>query len=185
MQALAFAPERVVQPAGAPPPRVFLPDDAELDDGELAMKALPARLLTRVRLANPWALALVAAAVLFGAYRALASGREGRAGAPVPEGSAAVTPDRVERLADSTAFAVAAFGIRTRLFEGRKMLCADLGRGLVEVEDRWTVYSAARAVAGEGGGGTLDAAQAARDRRLHTDVNAVEDRFASTGCPRP
>jgi hypothetical protein len=179
-QALALSLEGVAQPAGAPPPRVFLPEDAEIDDAEVEAKALPARPLAR--LASPWVLALAAAGVLFGAYRALASGRGGGGGAAAVEGNA-VTPDRVQRLADSTAFAVAAFGIRARLFDGRKMACADLGRGLVEVEDRWTAYSAARGVAG--GAGTLDAAQVVRDRRLHADVNAVEDRFASTGCPRP
>jgi len=186
-QAVALSPKGVVQPAGPTPPRVFLPDDADLDEAELEAEALalpapPPRWFLRApltRVAGLWALGLVGAATLFGAYRALASARAG--GTEARGVSPVVTPTRVEGLADSTAFAVAAFNIRARLFDERKMACADLARGLIEVDDRWIAYSAARGVGGAG----LDATDSARDRRLHADVGVVEQRFALSGCPRP
>lgn len=188
-ETVALPAERVVPPAGATPHGVFLPDEADidLDDAELEARTLPLSApaprwflrapLTRV--VGLWALGLVGAATLFGAYRALASARAGDAEARAP--SPVVTPASVEGLADSAAFAVAAFNIRARLYDERKMGCADLARGLIEVDDRWIAYSAARGVGGAG----LDATDSARDRRLHADVGVVEQRFARTGCPRP
>jgi hypothetical protein len=130
-----------------------------------------------VRYAGLAAAGVTALGVLFVGYRALSAPAEGgnvRAVAAAPLG-------RVGDLADSTAYSVTAFGVRVRLFDGRKMVCTDLARGLIEVEERWTAYTAARAVAGA----AFDPGQVATDQRLHADVNAVEQRFARTGCPRP
>jgi hypothetical protein len=68
-----------------------------------------------------------------------------------------------------------------RLLDGRKMVCSDLAYGLMEIEARWMAHTAARKAAGV----TLDSARIARDRRLNTDVGAVERSYARTGCPRP
>jgi hypothetical protein len=92
-----------------------------------------------------------------------------------------VTPEGLDRLADSVAFAVTAFEIRMRLLDGRKMVCSDLAQGLMEIEARWMAHTAARKAAGV----TRDSARIARDRRLNTDVGAVERGYARTGCPRP
>ena len=61
------------------------------------------------------------------------------------------------------------------------MGCADLARGLVELEDRWMTYTAARKTVAT----RPDAAPLGDDLRLNSDVGAVEQRFAQTGCPRP
>jgi hypothetical protein len=76
---------------------------------------------------------------------------------------------------------VAALDLRVRLFEDHKMTCADLGRGLVAMENRWTAYALATA-----GGSTVgDSAEAVRGQALASDVDAAERRFTRTGCPRP
>jgi len=163
----------------APPLLLF--DDEPVDEGaplpaRLPRRSLPAPVIKAVRFG---ALGLVAGASLFGAYRVFASGPD-RAGA-VTDSAAVMTPDRLDRLADTVAFAVTAFEIRLRLFDGRKMLCSDLSQGLVDLEARWMTHSAARrAVAA-----TPDSARVARDRRLNADVGTVERGFARTGCPRP
>jgi proteasome lid subunit RPN8/RPN11 len=184
----AVASASVAAPGGAAPgggaqQLVLLPDESDIYD-ELDFKAPAAlprprfEITPAVRYAALAAAAVMALAVLVVGYRALSAGPSDGANA----GGIGATPRaRVGDLADSTAYSVTAFGVRARLFDGRKMVCADLARGLVEVEERWTAYTAARAVASA----TVDAAQVATDQRLHTDVNAVEQRFARTGCPRP
>ena len=162
------------------PPLLLFDDEAD-DEGRalpapLPRRSLPAPVIKAVRFG---ALGLVAGASLFGAYRVFASGPD-RSGAGVGE-VAVATPERLDRLADTVAFAVAAFEIRLRLFDGRKMLCSDLSQGLVDLESRWMAHSAARRAAVA----TLDSARVARDRRLNADVSTVERGFARTGCPRP
>jgi proteasome lid subunit RPN8/RPN11 len=163
-------------------PPLLLFDDEGDDEGRplpapLRRRSLPAPLIKAVRFG---ALGLVAGASLFGAYRVFASGPD-RGGAGAGGSVAIATPERLDRLADTVAFAVTAFEIRLRLFDGRKMLCADLSLGLVDLESRWMALSAARRAATA----TLDSAHVARDRRLNADVGAVERGFARTGCPRP
>src|SRR5439155_636216 len=82
------------------------------------------------------ALGVVAGAVLFNVYHALASGR-----GPVKAGPHVAAPsprERVDRMADTVALAVGAFDLRARLFDGHKMACPDLAHGLVDLEERWT-----------------------------------------------
>ncbi len=152
-------------------------DEAAALPAPLRRRSLPAPVIKAVRFG---ALGLVAGASLFGAYRVFASGPD-RGGAGTGDNVAVATPERLDRLADTVAFAVTAFEIRLRLFDGRKMLCSDLSQGLVALESRWMAHSAARRAVVA----TLDSARVARDRRLNADVGAVERSFARTGCPRP
>jgi proteasome lid subunit RPN8/RPN11 len=162
-------------------PPLLLFDDETDDEGRalpapLPRRSLPAPVIKAVRFG---ALGLVAGASLFGAYRVFASGPDrGAAGAG---DNAVATPEHLDRLADTVAFAITGFEIRLRLFDGRKMLCSDLSQGLVDLESRWMAHSAGRRAAAA----TLDSARVARDRRLNADVGAVERGFARTGCPRP
>ena len=171
----------VSQPGDAGPPLLLFPDD-DLDPDMLPASAprrsLPAPL---ARVARFGAMGLVAGGALFGAYQVFASGPGGASGANGGPRSAVVTPDGMDRLADTVAFAVTAFEIRLRLFDGRKMVCSDLARGLMDVEARWIAYNVAR----KRNARTLDSARIARDHRLHADVGAVEQRFTRAGCPRP
>jgi len=165
------------------PPLLLFPDEPDLDgDGPLPApvrrRGLPAPVVRVVRFG---AMGLVAGASLFGAYRVLAPGPGGSPGGATGAVTAAVTPEGLDRLADSVAFAVTAFEIRLRLLDGRKMVCSDLALGLMDLEARWMTHTAARKAAGV----TLDSARIARDRRLNTDVGAVERGYARTGCPRP
>jgi proteasome lid subunit RPN8/RPN11 len=165
------------------PPLLLFPDEPDLDgDGPLPApvrrRGLPAPVVRVVRFG---AMGLVAGASLFGAYRVLASGPGGNPEGATGAVTAAVTPEGLDRLADSVAFAVTAFEIRLRLLDGRKMVCSDLALGLMDLEARWMTHTAARKAAGV----TLDSARIARDRRLNTDVGAVERGYARTGCPRP
>ena len=161
------------------PPLLLFDDAADDEDGPLPAplprRSLPAPVIKAVRFG---ALGLVAGASLFGAYRVFASGPDRRG--PV-DSVALATPERLDRLADTVAFAVTAFEIRLRLFDARKMLCADLSPGLVDLESRWMAHSTAR----RGAAATLDSVRLARDRRLNADVGAAERGFARTGCPRP
>jgi proteasome lid subunit RPN8/RPN11 len=181
----AAVPSTEAQSGRGGPPRVLFADE-QLDDAEMTVEALRRapgrRLLPRpsVRVAGLGALGLAAVAALVGAYQVLASGVPGDVVAGQPA-SAAVTPGTVDRLGDTVVFAVAAFDLRARLFAGKKMGCADVARGLVELEQRWIAYTAARKIVA----GRPDAAPIPDDLRLHGDVGAVEQRFARTGCPRP
>jgi proteasome lid subunit RPN8/RPN11 len=164
------------------PPLLLFPDeldgDADALPAPVRRRLLPAPVVRAVRFG---AMGLVACASLFGAYRVFA-GPEGGAGARANAAvSAAVTPDVLDRLADTVAFAVTAFEIRLRLYDGRKMACPDLAQGLVDLEARWMSHSAARKATAA----TLDSARIARDRGLNADVGAVERRFTRTGCARP
>ena len=132
-----------------------------------------------VRFTGYGVLGLVAAAVLFNVYRARASGP----GETVASEREAVAAPRelVDRTADTVALAVGAFELRARLFESRRMSCPDLARGLVDLEERWTFYNAARKADAAG----LDSAGTARDRSLYADVDAAERLFERSQCPRP
>lgn len=165
------------------PPLLLFPDEPDVDSDSplpapVRRRGLPAPVVKVVRFG---AMGLVAGASLFGAYKVFASGPEGAAPGIEAAVSAAVTPEGLDRLADSVAFAVTAFEIRLRLLDGRKMVCSDLAHGLMDLEVRWMAHTAARKAAGV----TLDSARIARDRRLNSDVGAVERGYARTGCPRP
>jgi proteasome lid subunit RPN8/RPN11 len=169
-------------PEAGPPPLLF-PDETDFETDALPAPARQRSLLAPVaRVVRFGALGIVVGGALFGAYRVFASGPEGATGRAKAEPvSAAALRDRSDRFADTVAFAVAAFEIRLRLFDGRKMVCSDLARGLMDVEARWIAHNAAR----KAGAATLDSAGIARDRRLYADVGAAERGFARTRCPRP
>ena len=162
-------------------PLLLFPDEPDSETDHLPAPVrrpgLPAPIARAVRFG---ALGLVAGASLFGAYRAFASGPADR-GPATDAARAVVTLDALDRLADSVAFAVTGFDLRLRLYDARKMLCSDLALGLVDLESRWIAHSAARKATAA----ALDSTRIARDRRLNTDVGAVERGFARTGCPRP
>ena len=180
-QGVEVSTSLAAQATDAGPPLLLFPDEPDSEMGALPVPArrpsLPAPI---ARAARFGAMGLVAGASLFGAYRVFASGptdRDPATGAV----SAVVTPEALDRLADSVAFAVTGFELRLRLYDARKMVCSDLAHGLVDLESRWITHSAARKATAA----TLDSTRIARDRRLNTDVGAVERGFARTGCPRP
>jgi len=174
-----FTSDRVSNPGLEVQPRLLFPDNVEESiPGAAPSPARHQRVARVARLAGYAALGVVAGAVLFNVYHALASSRGPVKAGPV----AAPSPrDRVDRMADTVALAVGAFDLRARLFDGRKMACADLARGLVDLEERWTSYNAAR----KDDAGALDSVRNVRDRSLYSDVDAVERRFERSKCARP
>ena len=160
-------------------PRVLLDD--MLDEEALNLEALrpPRRRLSfpGLRAVTVGGVGLATLGVLFGIVR------RGAVALPVapPPPSSAVTADAVGRLRDTVAYAVAAFDLRAGLFAGHKMGCADLARGLVHLEDRWTAYNTALASTPP----HTDPAKIESERRLNQEVAAVERRYTRTGCPRP
>ena len=123
---------------------------------------------------------LVPALGLLGLYLARGAASPGRS----PTREAAVqlgAADRLDPLADTVALATAAFDLRARLFQSRRMTCTDLARGLTDVEERWMAYNVAR----RGAPVSRDSVRSARDQTLYADVDAVERRFERSTCPRP
>lgn len=105
-----------------------------------------------------------------------------RAGADsAPAGSAVNARAVLDRRADTLALAVAAFSMRARMFDTRRMACPGLARGLQQVEDGWLAYNIAR----KDLMAASDAARDARDKSLYADVRAVEVRFERSSCARP
>jgi hypothetical protein len=165
-------------------PWVFLPDQFGGGDEGKGRWPSAARIGRIARGAAYAAVAVLAVAVLVRLYSA-ADPPASPASLAAPAGSltaAAATPlERLDRVADTLALAIAAFDLRARLFASRQMQCPELGRGLVLVEERWTTYNSVR----KRSGATLDSARTARDRALYTDVDGVERRFERTACTRP
>jgi hypothetical protein len=170
--------DRVSNPRLPIQPHLLFPD--EVEDVETIPTPPARRSVERtLRIAAYGALVIVAAGVLFNVYRVLASGP---AASRQSQAIVMISPrERVDRMADTVALALAAFDLRTRLFEGRKMGCDDLARGLVDLEERWTSYNAAR----KGDPAALDSVRNVRDRSLYADVDAVERRFERSKCERP
>ena len=152
-------------PPPPPPPRLLFPD--ELEESR-TRQAAPRR---AVRVAGYGLGGVLALVGLLTVYETVASRASPRA-LPRPAPGLVEPPDRLDAAADTLALAVAAFELRTGLFEGRQMGCPELSRGLIEVEERWMAYNLARK-----GPFALDSARAARDRSGYADVSAVEDRF--------
>ncbi|MGH7614027.1 MAG: hypothetical protein ACREMW_08315 [Gemmatimonadales bacterium] len=86
----------------------------------------------------------------------------------------------VDRIADSVTRAVGVYGERRRQFDGSRIDCTGLSRGLVAVEDVWTDYNV-----GKKQTPPLDAPRAERDEILYAAVDSVERHFDRSGCPRP
>src|SRR5437016_8561106 len=165
-------------------PWVFLPDQFGGGDEGGGRWPSAARIGRLARGAAYAAVAVLAVAVLVRLYSAV-DPPASPASLAAPAGSltaAAATPlERLDRVADTLALAIAAFDLRARLFASRQMRCPELGRGLVLVEERWTTYNSVRKESGT----PLDSARTARDRALYTDVDGVERRFERTACTRP
>lgn len=87
----------------------------------------------------------------------------------------------LDRRADSLTLAMAAFTLRSRMYDSRRMGCEGLSRGLQQVEDAWLAYNVARKETL----GTTDSARDNRDRALYADVRNVEMRFERSSCARP
>ena len=85
-----------------------------------------------------------------------------------------------DRIADSVTRTVGVYGDRRRQFDGSRIDCTGLSRGLVAVEDAWTEYNI-----GKRQTPTLDAPRVARDQTLYATVDSVERHFDRSGCPRP
>ena len=157
--------------------RVLFPDEPD-------ERPSPSRLrLPReraVRLAAYGVVGLLAAVGLVNVYELTASRWSPPALASTTAIALASPLSGLDRAADTLALALAAFDVRAGLFERRQMGCAELARGLVEVEERWIGYNSARKSAF-----VLDSARAARDRSQYADVDAVERRFERAKCARP
>ena len=165
-------------------PWVFLPDQFGSGDEGRRRWLSGARARRIARGAAYAAAAILAVAGLVRLYSA-AEAPATPASLATPAGSlaaVAATPlERLDRVADTLALAIAAFDLRVRLFASRQMQCPELGRGLVLVEERWTTYNSVR----QQTSAPLDSARAARDRALYTDVDGVERRFERSACTRP
>ena len=85
-----------------------------------------------------------------------------------------------DRIADSVTKTVGVYGDRRRQFDGSRIDCTGLSRGLVAVEDAWTEYNV-----GKRQTPTLDTPRTARDAELYATVDSVERHFDRSGCPRP
>jgi hypothetical protein len=87
----------------------------------------------------------------------------------------------LDRRADTLSLAIAAFSLRGRMYDTRRMGCAGLSRGLQQVEDAWLAYNITRKETL----GATDSMRDARDRSLYADIRAVELRFERSSCTRP
>jgi hypothetical protein len=175
--------EQPPQPPSGQAGQVFLLYPDEFAE-ESAARALPGsrRVGNRAaRLAAYGAAGLLAGAGLLRLGSTLA-----RPASPVPaaelDAVLQLSPQgRVDRVADTLAFATGAFELRVRLFQTHQMLCPDLARGLIVVEERWAEYNAARAASGV----AADSAHTALDQSLYAGVDATERQFEESRCPRP
>ena len=163
--------------AGTPQPLIFPDELPEL----IEAPRKPAR-SSAGRVARGSAILLLVALALFGAGSLLTTLLPASApAAPAAPKQAvdAVPPPDPGAAASSVGAAVASYEMRDRMFANRQMQCADLAKGLVILEERWTEYSTAHtAVAG-------DSISVAGDRALYARVDQVERSFEHTGCPRP
>jgi len=106
----------------------------------------------------------------------------GSRGADATPGGIAISNLAVlDRRADTLTLAIAAFTLRARMYDSRRMGCVGLSRGLQQVEDAWLTYNLARKETL----GTADSARDDRDRALYADVRTVELRFERSSCVRP
>jgi hypothetical protein len=175
-------PGTVAAPEAAAPMRLLFPD--ELEDAPPVPAGVGRSAPRRVARAAAFGLVgLLAVGGLLNVYEVVAARFSAHAFAGAADSlgpGAAGDVERVDRAADTLALAVAAFDVRAGLFERRQMGCAELARGLVEVEERWIAYNAARR-----SGVASDAARDARDHAAYADVTTAEQRFERSRCRRP
>jgi len=162
--------------------RLLLPDEFPDEPDERPSPAASARLPRgrAARFAAYGVVGLLAVVGLVNMYDLAASRWSAPALASTPAIADPSPLGPLDQAADTLGLALAAFDVRGQLFERRQMGCAELARGLVEVEERWIGYNAARKNAF-----VLDSARAARDRSQYADVDAVERRFERAKCARP
>lgn len=172
---LALAPKDEATPAQR---HVFLPKEF-VEDLEVPV-AVQAPSWTD-RLGRPVIYSASAVVAVIGAvatYALLASPGGPRSAAdPAPVPSLAVLDVR----ADTVALALAAFDLRISMFAEKKMGCADLARGLVQLDETLLSYGAARRQGPAG----LDPPHAERDRALFAGASRAERQYERSGCARP
>lgn len=190
---------QVTAPSSKPNHPILLPD-ADGDDDALDLPvALSSAAATQSRVAprpirqRNWTAALrrpatylvsgLVGAVLVTTLFVLLGSRTDEPAGRADAAPATAAPDAatLDRRADTLAAAIAAFTLRGRMYDSRRMGCDGLSRGLQQVEDAWLAYSLARKVTI----GAIDATQDQRDQTLYADVRAVELRFERSSCTRP
>lgn len=189
---------QVTAPSSKPNHPILLPD-ADGDDDALDLPvALTSSAAPQSRVARPirqrnWTAALrrpatylasglVGAVLVTTLFVLLGSRTDAPAGqADAAPAVAALDAATLDRRADTLAAAIAAFTLRGRMYESRRMGCDGLSRGLQQVEDAWLAYNLARKEAMA----ATDGARDQRDQALFADVRAVEQRFERSSCIRP
>jgi hypothetical protein len=169
-------------PKAARHPAIFWPDEFALEEEGEAPRLAP-RPTGGERLGRSVVYSVAGVVAVVGAvavYALLARPSSGAVSPNVVAGPAAPLA-LIDTRADTLALAVAAFDLRATMFGRRQMGCADLARGLVQVDESWLTYSLAR----REGPASLDPARDVRDRELFTQVKAVERRFEGSACARP
>ena len=189
---------RQVTATSSKPNHPILLPDADSDDDALDLPALSAATASQSRVGSrrqrSWSAALRrpatylasglgGAVVVTALYVLLGSRTDAPAGRPdvAPAKNVAPGVAMLDRRADTLATAVAAFTLRGRMYDSRRMGCDGLSRGLQQVEDAWLAYSLARKEAMDANDGARDQ----RDQALFADVRAVEQRFERSSCTRP
>lgn len=190
---------QVTAPSSKPNHPILLPD-ADGDDDALDLPvALSSAAAPQPRLAprpirqRNWTAALrrpatylasgLVGAVLVTTLFVLLGSRADEPAGRADAAPATAAPDAatLDRRADTLAAAIAAFTLRGRMYESRRMGCDGLSRGLQQVEDAWLAYNLTRKETMAATDGTRDQ----RDQALFADVRAVEQRFERSSCTRP
>ena len=191
---------RQVIATGPKPNHPILLPDSDSDDDALDFPAAPnaaaaplPRVTPRPKPPRNWTATLrrpatyvaagVAGAVLVTMLYALLGSRTDSLGERADAAPATVPVDvpTLDRRADTLTAAIAAFTLRGRMYDSRRMGCDGLSRGLQQVEDAWLAYSLVRKETM----GAIDATRDQRDQALFADVRAVELRFERSSCTRP
>ena len=178
----AATPAVPADPPAAAPRYLIFPD--ELPDPAAGEPAPPAGRTARA--ARVAGYMVVGALAALGAVSLFTTPTPPPAPAAAPEvrpgaGTDASPLDARATAVSAVGLAVASFELRERLFANHQMQCADLARGLVLVEERWTAYSTVHPAAGP----APDSSRDANDRSLYSRVDQVERRFERSGCARP
>ena len=188
---------QVTAPSSKPNHPILLPDADDDDDALDLPVALSSAAAPRVaprpirqrnwtaalrRPATYLASGLVGAVLVTTLFVLLGSRTDGPAErADAAPATAAPDVATLDRRADTLAAAIAAFTLRGRMYESRRMGCDGLSRGLQQVEDAWLAYNLTRKEAMAATDGTRDQ----RDQALFAEVRAVEQRFERSSCTRP
>ena len=190
-------PVQAAGPAPRPNHAILLPEadtEDELHDLPVAAPAKP-RISPRPIPKLPWyasfsrpaayiasgVIGAVLVTVMYSVFGSRGDSSGGKASGSSPGVVSPSVAAAFERRADTLSLAIAAFTMRARMYDTRRMGCPGLSRGLQQVEDSWLAYNIARKE-------TLTASDSVRDNRdrsLYADVRAVEVRFERSSCARP